>query len=1161
MWIFVSFHPLHTLTAALDPAVRSHSPMKTRFTALALSIIVTSVSASAQSNLLRNGSFEGSLLYWHNLEPKDYELVRDANSPAGEFALKLKSSFIMSAPFVAKRGESYTVSFFVKGEKPGRVDVSMPPSAREVGQKSRRLWTAGAGQSAEITTGWRRLSFTWAADVPADGFWPNPHYLVQIGGDKGNAIFIDGVTVTEGKVGTPAYGPRRPIEAVADCANLPGWDGAAGNAFVKGATAQMVAHVANPGKEPHEVIVRWQLVDYEGELLVSPPIDYKVTIPAGKTYSATTPIPLTRNGLVFARLSVLDSRDGTTVLDKSDFPLTSIPYPKNATKPDYRERFGGSFAGREAMLKKFQRLGFGWTRWFPETKWQFFQPQAGDPFIWHDEDFALASSYGVSQHVVLYGWPKGLMDTDFSQPGRQPLPLDMKWLADDPRWDDLTIETAWDKFVKAAAAHFKGKSIIFELSNEPEFDKWDKFFPEYVKFTIRTAKLIRATDPKAKIMLNNVYGIPSSLNAAFFAAGGLKYVDVVSWHDYHSGWLTDAQGIRRMKQRMDEAGGKHVEIWFNEGWAYTNTAVDEPIACTDLTSAASANAQAASVAEMTVAGQEKTILFHTGYEDHGQSFWDYSGPGTLLWDWYKYPLPLVAMWNVLNHHIGVSEVVGFVRPAGANFTIFQDLRNGKGVMIAYSDRESKSDVAVELPDFGAPLLAEDIMGNVAKASRTLILSKTGRPVILYTSENTPGKSFLAALIPLDRKNASFVTTASGAAPTFKLPPTWEGTTKGRSDGSIALANGKPIWKLEQLWPDDLNNRENFKPMTWTGTDWNVKEGGFGGQPGANLKDGTLTFGTRASHGPDHDRHLRTAGLTFVAPQAGTYALHGSAATKMWDGKNNTILHLLKKSAAGVEKVADITIANQTDVRLDGRSVQLAGGEELTLLPQIDGAFTGGDCKFKDFSISLGAVKITTAGTSYRLPATWDGTQKGTSAGNPATSANKPVWRLYRLYPDDAIMTSNYSPLVWGNGQWIAPDHSQGGHPSARVADGKISFGTLGPWGGTDPKYAKIPVLAFIASKSGIYQVSGSASSKPWEGGAQACPLALRKMDTQRAAEITTLQLPRDGTPVPFSTEVELTAGHELLFVPMMQHLHNNATNLTFENLVITAKPSGSDPPE
>ena len=29
---------------------------------------------------------------------------------------------------------------------------------------------------------------------------------------------------------------------------------------------------------------------------------------------------------------------------------------------------------------------------------------------------------------------------------------------------------------------------------------------------------------------------------------------------------------------------------------------------------------------MTVAGQEKTIIFHTGYAEHGMSFWDYSGP-------------------------------------------------------------------------------------------------------------------------------------------------------------------------------------------------------------------------------------------------------------------------------------------------------------------------------------------------------------------------------------------------------------------------------------------------------------------------------------------------------------------------------------------------------
>ena len=1109
-----------------------------------------SLPAAPAENLLRNGSFEGGLLYWHQIDPKHDTLVREA--VVGEYALRIAKGNVMSAPFVAERGRPMTVSFFVKGEKPGRVGVQMPPSAREAGTKAKRLWMREAEQSAEIGTAWKRVSFTWLADVPAEGFWPNPHYLVQIGGYD-QPILIDGVTVTVGREGTTAYVPRRSIEVVAECLNLPGWDGAAGNAFEPGVTAQMAAHVANPGPQPRAVVVRWQLVDYEGQTPVAAPLDQTVTIAPGKTYSATTPVPLTRHGFVLARLSALDEKGA--VIDQSDFPLTSIPYPKAATTPDYRERFGGSFAGDIGVMKKMQRLGFGWTRWYPETKWHNFQAGSGAGFNWFEKQFSTAAQHGLSQHVVLYGWPKGLMDKEHSG---QPLPLDMKWGPNDPRWEDLTIETAWDKFVKAAATYFKGKSVIFEIENEPEFDKWDKFHTEYAKFTIRTARLIRATDPSAKIMVNNVYGIPSPVNAAFFKAGGLKYIDVVSWHDYHAGWLTDAQGIKRMRQNMDEAGGKDVELWFNEGWAYTNTGVDEPTACTDLTSAQSTIAQACSVAEMTVSGQKKTVLFHLAYETHGQSFWDYSGPGQMLWDWYNFPTPLVAMWNVLNHHIGLSDEVGFVRPPGANFAIFQDLRNGRGVMIGYADRESKQDVTVNLPDFGAPLLAEDLMGNAAPGSRLLTLAKSGRPLLLYTAAKTPGTTFLAALAPLDRKHASFITTAPGTAPTWRLPPVWEGQRKGDSEGSVVLANGQPIWKLEQLWPADWKKRENFKPMTWTGTDWNVKEGGFGGQPGANLKDGTLTFGTRAPHGAvENDRHLRTAGLTFVAPQAGTYALHGTAAGRMWDSKNKTTLHLLKKTASGVERIGGISIAHGSATSLEGQSVQLAAGEELTLLPQIDGAFAGGDCKLKDFSISLGDGKALVTGAGYRLPAAWEGKTKGSPDGNPIAANGRPIWRLDRLYPADAIMTANYSPLVWGNGSWIAPDHSQGGHPSARVEDGKVRFGALGPWGGEGNNYPKIPVLAFIVPKTGTYKITGTASSKPWTGGAKSFPLSLRKKDAQRAAEITAIQLPCNGTPVPFTAEVDLTVGHELLFVPMMHRLDNNASNIAIEDLVV--REQGSNP--
>ncbi len=1097
-------------------------------------------STAFSQNLLRNGSFEGGLLYWRQIDPKVDTLVRDA--AVGEYALKIASGNVMSAPFEAVRGGPMTVSFFVKGEKPGRVAVQMPPSAREPGTKAKRLWTAEATQTADIGTEWKRVSFTWMADVPAEGFWPNPNYMVQIGGFD-QPIFIDGVTVTAGREGTPAYVPRREIEAVADCVNLPGWHGAAANAFVKGSTASMVAHVSNPGTLPRAVTIRWQLVDYEGLLPVAQPIDKSVTLAPGKTISEPTPILLSRNGFVFARLSVLNEKGAA--IDSSDFPLTSIPYPCSATKPDSRERFGGSFAGGEQMLQKFQRLGFGWTRWFPETKWQFFQPATADGFDWHDADFSLAAKYGISQHVVLYGWPKWIMEE-----GGNPLPKDMRWGPDDARWDDLNARTAWDKFVKAAALHFKGHSIVFEIENEPEFDHWDRFRVEYGKFTIRTAKLLRAADPQARIMVNNVYGVPSGVNAEFFRQGGLKYIDIVSWHDYHEGWLSDAQGIRRMRQNMDEAGGVHVDLWFNEGWAFTNTAVDEPIACTHLTAAQSTNAIADSVAEMTVSGQKKTILFHTGYEDHGMSFWDYSGPGTMLWDWYNYPLPLVAMWNVLNHHIGISEEVGIVRPAGANFAIFQDLRNGRGVIVAYADREAKQDTIVDLPNFGVPLVEEDIMGNAGPAPMKLVLPKSGRPVILYTDAKTPGTAFLASLSSLDRKNLSFVTTAPGAEPSFQLPPSWEGKTKGESDGSVAIAAGKPVWKLEQLWPDDMTNAGNFKPMVWTGTDWNVKEGGFGGQPGASLKNGTLNLGTRAPHGAGNDLHLRTAGLTFVAPRAGYYSIHGAAACNMWDSKNKTSLYILRKHGRAVETIATIVIENGAEVSLEGKGAQLSEGDELTLLPRIDGNYAGGDCKLKELSITMGGGKpAATAG--YRLPQAWEGSEKGSAAGNPITVGGQPVWRLDRLYPGDANIAGNYAPLVWGAGVWTARDHTQAGHPSARVTDGAAHLAALGPWTG-DLNFPKIPVLAFIAPKSGSYKAAGNANSKPWEGGAKSVAFSIRKKDTQRAAEIASVQLPSEGDAVKFSVEVDLAAGDELAFVPMLQDTPNNATNITIEGLVVTA---------
>ena len=136
-----------------------------------------------------------------------------------------------------------------------------------------------------------------------------------------------------------------------------------------------------------------------------------------------------------------------------------------------------------------------------------------------------------------------------------------------------------------------------------------------------------------------------------------------------------------------------------------------------------------------------------------------------------------------------------------------------------------------------------------------------------------------------------------------------------------------------------------------GTDWNVAEGGFGGQPGARLQDGVLDLATRAPHGDPPQ--WRACALNFIAPADGMYTVRGEAACRIWDGKNKTVLHILRRTAGAVSEAGKVTIEHEKSAALDGIAVRLSTGDALTLLPQIDGMYAVGDCRLKNLEISSG----------------------------------------------------------------------------------------------------------------------------------------------------------------------------------------------------------------
>ena len=1088
----------------------------------------------AAQNLLRNGSFEGSLRYWH--DTKDTELVRD-DAAHGAWALRVGKRFVQSAAFTLVPGKPVTISFAARADAPATMGWQCTPCAREIGARLGQTWGLRARHPVRIGTTWQRYSATFTPTAAQDGLWPRPTYMLQLG-DGDRPCLLDAVCVSYAP--DAAWQPWRAVEVLVDCPDLPGYRDPRANLLDKGQSVKLVGSVFNPGAAARASVLRFEFLDYEGERVLGPNAERAVVAPPGQSATARVKLALPANGTVLARCTALV--DGQ-VVDRSDLPLTSLPHPMAATRPDPRERFGGSLWGPH-IARQHQRLGLAWTRWHPHMNWADHQPEGPDKWRWFDDQLDMLAAHGISTHAVLYGKPKWAFGGDAQ------LPRDMQWPATDPRWDDLTPQCGWDRFVVEAVRHYRGRALVYEIENEPELDGWNDKADLYVRFTTRTARLIKQTDPQAKVMVDNVYGIPSGLNRRLLEQGAAKWLDIISWHDYHEGWLADAAAIRRMRLALDALGGQHVEIWFNEGWAYTNTAVDEPaVALTNLTSAQSTNALVASVAELTANGQDKTILFHTGYETHGMSFWDYCGPGTMLWDYYDYPLPLIPAWNTLAHHLGLSRVVGFTRPPRANFCVFDDLRNGRGVMVAYADRDAPADVAVELPFDG--LLAEDAMGNAAPlATRRLVLARGGRPVFLYADDKRAGATFLAGLEPLDRKHASFVTRGGAGGPSWALPATWVGSKRDASDGNPALAEGQPVWRLDQLWPTDALQPGNWRPLVWRDGWWLPLADTFGGQPKAELRDGGLRLEFRGAHG--QPAAPRQCALAFRAPQAGVFSIGGSAALRLWDGNLEVRLRVLHKTRDAVKELAALRLARNANTPLLGVRAELAAGDELVLLPQPGGPFVGGDVTLRDLRIGLGESAPVGGGASIRLPAAWDGTMVGRADGNPLLVAGQPVWRLDQLWPDQPAFVTSYTPLPWAGTEWKAKEHEHGGQPAVRVSNGAVAFAVRGPWTGQPGQ--KTAALVYCARRGGVHIARGLARSKPWEGAAKVFRLALLKKDTQRAAELQVLELPRDGAVVPFELSIDLAPGHELLFLPLMPDWHN-ATTTTISELVVE-EPAG-----
>jgi hypothetical protein len=134
---------------------------------------------------------------------------------------------------------------------------------------------------------------------------------------------------------------------------------------------------------------------------------------------------------------------------------------------------------------------------------------------------------------------------------------------------------AFARWAGAAAKHFRGRHILWEVWNEPNIGFW-KPKPDagqYATLCLAACKAVRAADPDATILAPATSEVPLPFLERVFAAGVLAEVDAVSVHPYRpysrppETAVEDYRKLRGLIERYAPADKKQLPIISGE-WGY-----------------------------------------------------------------------------------------------------------------------------------------------------------------------------------------------------------------------------------------------------------------------------------------------------------------------------------------------------------------------------------------------------------------------------------------------------------------------------------------------------------------------------------------------------------------------------------------------------------------
>lgn len=887
----------------------------------------------AGRNLVRNGSFEGSLGYW--LDLANCSLVR-GGAADGEYYLRFSKDGPRTTAFPLPLGKPVSISLWIRSDCASELEMRLVPSCRDVAESiqtawQRRMFTAKAERA------WKRVRFDYTPTAkPWRTYWPESNYILWV--CASGPMCVDAVNVVEAGGGEAM--PRRELEVVTEVVNLPGYR-VNGNLLQRGFKADVRAAVHNSTRRSRAVTLRWQLMDYEGVKPLSGAIDRTMLLRGGKTAIDAATLAIDSPGLTLARVSVLD--EARALVDKSDAPLTILPFPKRATAPDPRERFGASLTG-PLGAELMQAVGFRWSRWWEgPMAWDTVEKTRG-VYDWPDEMMEQASRRGFCVNYVMYELPKWARGPNPS------LPEDMQWKPEDGRWDDLNTKTMWDRFVTALVKRYANRNVVWEFQNEPELWTWGGDAATYTALARRTSRLVKQANPNAYFLVNCNSPDMTTLQYEFLKLGGARFIDCFSYHHYSAGELTGPGSIAQMKNALRTFGNDRASVWFNEGWTFANSSRDDAaLAMTGIPGPELAHMLVRNMADLLAAGQEKVIGFRFAGSVGSRSWWDWHVHGTALWDDQGDPTTAVSAWNVLIDQLGLGHYHRTIRPEGAVLHVFQDDRNGRGVVVAYA---GDGPVRLDLPLVG--VIQRSVMGQDAALpaidrKTPVLLQADRRPCFLFSSDGMSAADLAGRLDALDET----ATDLAAGREVYRPPAEWSGKAYRSAESNPWLSDrGQPLWRVDYVDPGQPLVSDNYHPMVWNGVSWGTRTYAFGGMPTARMDERAVAL---TAKGPWQmgDGQMLPA-LAFIAPRMGQYRMQGRLDIRFWAGEGPVAFDILKRDPASRRIKAIKTLNGLRDGShsdLGPLTVVLDGEQELLMVPTVPSLNTAATYWIKDLKVS------------------------------------------------------------------------------------------------------------------------------------------------------------------------------------------------------------------